>query len=234
MNTRSLLLLTFLFAPLLQAAVIIDSFSSVAGGDPDSVFTTGSAFGTPTDFTITPGVTDPVGSRRRLQADALVGAENASITIDGSGVGVLGSSANSASMWTLTYGIGFTGLHLDAAAGGATAFRLTFDSFSPTHEFVIGASGYTAVGTSNGGVYQAINSNVIDVPFSSFSNAANIDFHDLNQLQLIVRNMGLTRGGTTVITQFETVVPEPSRTALAGLSLAFLLMRRRPPRPPAF
>lgn len=202
-------------------AELIDSFSAVEGGNPDAVQMVGVGFGTPVGFTITPTVTDPVGSRRRLTVDQFVTEQSASLTIDGSsGTALLSSSSNAASAWIIAYGIGGSGLHFNATAGGATAFRITFSQVDSSLEFVVGAYGYTGTGTSNLGVPVSVGS-VIELPFADFSNAGSINFADLNQIDIRVRNKGLTRGGQVAITQFETVgpasVPEPGALLLAGL-----------------
>ncbi|MFO1484142.1 MAG: PEP-CTERM sorting domain-containing protein [Verrucomicrobiaceae bacterium] len=227
MKTRSLVLL-MLLAPQAYAATVIDSFSAVEGGNPDNVSVVGVSGGTTVTFAISPTVTDPVGSNRRITVGQFSGGQNADLSIDGGGSAVLGSTAGATSTWSILYGINFPGLHFDATADGAAAFRLTFDSFDPDLEYNIAAYGYTGSGTSASGTYQPITSSVVDVLFSSFSNFSNIGFNDLNQLEIRIRDSGLTHGGTASITQFETIaVPEPSRAALLVAALTGWLMRRR-------
>lgn len=209
-------------------AAIIDTFNAVEGGNPDSVSraTPGTSS---TDFTISPTVTDPVGSRRRLEVGQFTSGQSSSLTIDGtSGVAALTSSAGGTSTWTIIYGIGFPQINFDATDGGASfAFRLNFSDVVSSLEYTMQAFSTTGGGTAWAGTYKPVTAGNIDVPFSTFSNLANINFTSLTEIDIRVRDAGLSHGGNANLTQVETV-PEPTSGAmLAFASMGVFLLRRR-------
>jgi hypothetical protein len=212
-------------------ADIIDTFTNVEGGNTDVATISGAGSQT-IDFTITPTVSDPLGSRRRLQVQQFAQVGSATLTVDGtSGEAALTSAAGSTSKWTIVYGVGLF-LNFDATAGGADSFRLTFTSHSPLLEYQIGAYGTGGGGTSNNGTWQKVVGNVVDVPFSSFSNLANIDFTNLIQMDIRIEDVQTSipfgSGGSAQLTQFETV-PEPVSVtlfAIGGVACVALAVKR--------
>jgi hypothetical protein len=201
---------------------------------------TDSGFAVTGNFPITPAVTDPIGSARFLTVQEFAVGGHASTMVDGSGAAILASSVGdstfgSSAEWHISYGVFAGGLHYDATDGGlANAFKITVDSVGSSPEFVITINAYTGAGTSNGGFFAPLLAGETLVPFSLFTGT--IDFADINQIHLVVRDSGLSHNGNASITQFETV-PEPATGALAAAALlpalGLLLRRRRPASRPA-
>ena len=160
------------------------------------------------------------------------GGQSTALTINGSGAAALNSTVGASSEWIIGYGAGSPTLSFDATAGGASVFRFgfSFSTFS-TLEYALSVTSASGSGTSNSASYQALSGSYADIAFTSFSNFSNINFSDLSELTLSIRNAGSSVGGNVDLTQFETVsVPEPAM-GIAMLGLAFFSscsrMRRR-------
>lgn len=226
----TLLALLALPAATVRADVLttFDTFTAVEGGNPDVVTVLGSGNAT-TFFPISPTVSDPVGSYRALKVEQFTVGESAGLTVDGLGKAIMTSSSLSQSNWSIEYGSSVSSLNYNLKTNNATAFRLTFLNISSNLEYEIKLTSSTGNGTSSGNSYQDVNSLSIDVQFASFSNLANINFANIDTVQILIRDKGTSRGGSAVLGRVDTVaVPEPSSLAFGSLGLiGFVANARR-------
>jgi hypothetical protein len=217
-----------MLAPAFTHAAIVDTFHAVEGGNPD-ILTNSFPFGVTKDFFMNPFVNDPIGSRRQFLVQSR-GVAPGTLAIQGNGVAsfhsaALNSEEAAAAVFWLKYGVGTPALAFDASPAGEDRFRITFSQPNSDYSLILSIDSPTGGGSAT--VALSASSFEIEYPLVSFSNAANIDFHNLSQVQLFIQCENTRSASDLAITKIETVVPEPGTCFLAAGGLLGLSCSRR-------
>lgn len=210
-----------------EIVTVLDSFTATEGGNPDKVTVAGDGFSV-VFFPISPTVSDPIGSFRELRVNQSVVGQLAEMQVGG-GAADLTSSSAANSLWQIAYGT-TAPLNLNATQNGSDSFKLSFAASSAGLEYQIKVTSATGSGVSNGNAFSSIGSAAEYAAFSSFSNSANINFANLESIEILFRDSLSSSGGSAKVTQFAAVaVPEPSSIIFGGgmAAAAFVRFRRR-------